>query len=39
VPPTAAVLAYLLFGEDLSAVQLAGMAITVVGVALASRAA
>ena len=39
VPPTAAVQAYFLFGEQLSLVQIAGMALTVVGVALASRAA
>ena len=37
VPPTAAIQAYLLFGEQLSPPQLAGMALTVVGVALASR--
>ncbi|MBV8851568.1 MAG: DMT family transporter [Methylobacteriaceae bacterium] len=39
VPPTAAVLAYLLFGEQLSLLQISGMALTVIGVALASRAA
>lgn len=39
VPPTAAVQAYLLFGEQLTPLQLAGMALTVIGVALASRAA
>jgi drug/metabolite transporter (DMT)-like permease len=39
VPPTAAIQAYFLFGEQLSPVQLAGMALTVIGVALASRAA
>jgi drug/metabolite transporter (DMT)-like permease len=39
VPPTAAVQAWLLFGEQLSPLQLAGMALTVIGVALASRAA
>ncbi|MEA2861028.1 MAG: hypothetical protein QOC72_3067, partial [Methylobacteriaceae bacterium] len=39
VPPTAAVQAWLLFGEQLSPPQLAGMALTVIGVALASRAA
>jgi drug/metabolite transporter (DMT)-like permease len=39
VPPTAAIQAYVLFGEQLSPLQLAGMALTVVGVALASRAA
>ena len=37
VPPTAAVQAYLLFGETLAPVQLAGMAVTVLGVALANR--
>jgi drug/metabolite transporter (DMT)-like permease len=39
VPPTAAIQAWLLFGEQLSPLQLAGMALTVIGVALASRAA
>jgi drug/metabolite transporter (DMT)-like permease len=39
VPPTAAAQAYLLFGEQLTPLQLAGMALTVIGVALASRAA
>src|SRR5947209_2309048 len=39
VPPTAAVQAWLLFREQLSPLQLAGMALTVIGVALASRAA
>jgi drug/metabolite transporter (DMT)-like permease len=39
VPPTAAAQAYLLFGEQLTPPQLAGMALTVIGVALASRAA
>jgi drug/metabolite transporter (DMT)-like permease len=39
VPPTAAIQAYFLFGEQLSPVQLMGMALTVIGVALASRAA
>jgi drug/metabolite transporter (DMT)-like permease len=39
VPPTAAVQAWLLFGEQLSPLQLAGMALTVIGVALASRVA
>jgi drug/metabolite transporter (DMT)-like permease len=39
VPPTAAMQAWLLFGEQLSPLQLAGMALTVIGVALASRAA
>ena len=39
VPPTAAIQAYFLFGEQLSPLQLAGMALTVIGVALASRAA
>lgn len=36
IPPTVAVEAYLLFGEKLSAIQLAGIAVTVIGVALAS---
>lgn len=39
VPPTAALQAFILFGERLGATQLAGMAITVAGVALASRPA
>ncbi|GAC1331752.1 MAG: DMT family transporter [Beijerinckiaceae bacterium] len=39
VPPAAAIQAYLLFGEQLSLLQIAGMALTVLGVALASRAA
>lgn len=38
VPPVTALTAWLLFGETLSAVQLAGMAITVGGVAVATRA-
>jgi drug/metabolite transporter (DMT)-like permease len=37
VPPTAAAQAFFLFGETLSALQLAGMALTAAGVALASR--
>ena len=37
VPPTAAVQAWLLFGERLSLVQMAGMAATAAGVAIASR--
>ncbi|MGL5362585.1 MAG: DMT family transporter [Bosea sp. (in: a-proteobacteria)] len=37
IPPTVAFEAWLLFGEKLSLVQLAGMAVTVLGVALASR--
>jgi drug/metabolite transporter (DMT)-like permease len=37
VPPTAAVQAYFLFGETLIPLQIAGMALTVAGVALASR--
>jgi drug/metabolite transporter (DMT)-like permease len=37
VPPTAAVQAWLLFGETLSALQLVGMAATALGVAIASR--
>jgi drug/metabolite transporter (DMT)-like permease len=37
VPPVVAVMAFALFGESLSLVQIAGMAIAVAGVALASR--
>ncbi len=37
VPPTAAAQAFFLFGESLDALQLAGMALTAAGVALASR--
>jgi len=37
VPPTTAVLAYLIFGEQLTLVELTGMAITAIGVMLASR--
>lgn len=37
VPPAVAVEAWLLFGEQLSPVQLAGMAVVVLGVVLASR--
>ena len=37
VPPTAALQAYVLFGETLSGVQILGMVVTVAGVALASR--
>jgi drug/metabolite transporter (DMT)-like permease len=37
VPPTAAIQAYLLFGEKLSATQLLGMAATATGVAIANR--
>lgn len=37
IPPTASLEAYALFGEQLSLTQLAGMALTVAGVALASR--
>lgn len=36
VPPTVALEAFLLFGERLAPVQLAGMALTVIGVALAT---
>lgn len=39
VPPTAAAQAWLLFGETLGDLQLAGMALTAAGVALASRRA
>lgn len=38
VPPVAAVMAFALFNERLAPVQLAGMGLAVVGVALASRA-
>jgi drug/metabolite transporter (DMT)-like permease len=37
VPPAVAVEAYMLFGERLSLMQMAGMAVTVLGVILASR--
>ncbi|SFH95337.1 Permease of the drug/metabolite transporter (DMT) superfamily [Bosea sp. OK403] len=37
VPPTVAVEAWILFGESLSPVQIAGMVVTVAGVVLASR--
>lgn len=37
VPPCSAVMAYLLFGEMLAPIQILGMAIAAVGVALASR--
>lgn len=37
VPPTSAVMAYVLFGETLSLVQVAGMAVAATGVAVASR--
>ncbi|WP_158813119.1 DMT family transporter [Methylocapsa sp. S129] len=37
VPPTAAAQAWLLFGETLNALQIAGMALTAVGVAIAAR--
>lgn len=37
VPPVAAVMAFLLFGESLSVVQMAGMACAALGVAVASR--
>ena len=38
VPPVVAVLAFALFGERLSALQVAGMAVAAAGVAVASRA-
>lgn len=38
VPPTTALQAHLLFGESLSGLQIGGMALTVLGVALANRA-
>lgn len=37
VPPVTAVIAWALFGETLSAVQIAGMVVTVAGVAIATR--
>ncbi len=37
IPPTVAVEAFLLFGETLGPIQLLGMAVTVAGVALATR--
>ena len=37
VPPAAAIQAYLLFGEKLSALQIVGMAVTAIGVAIANR--
>ena len=37
VPPVVAVLAFLLFGEALTGVQVAGMALAAAGVAVASR--
>jgi drug/metabolite transporter (DMT)-like permease len=37
IPPTVAIEAWLLFGETLAAIQLVGMAVTVAGVALATR--
>jgi drug/metabolite transporter (DMT)-like permease len=38
IPPTVAIEAYVLFGEQLSLIQIIGMGLTVVGVALARRA-
>ena len=37
VPPVAALMAFALFGETLSLIQLAGMALAALGVAVASR--
>ncbi len=37
VPPTAALMAYLFFGETLTPLQVAGMGVTALGVALANR--
>jgi drug/metabolite transporter (DMT)-like permease len=37
VPPVAALIAFLLFGEQLSAVQIIGMAVAALGVAIANR--
>ena len=39
VPPVTAVLAYLMFGERLNAIQIAGMVVATVGVALVNRRA
>ena len=39
VPPVTAVLAYLMFGEQLNAIQIAGMVVATVGVALVNRRA
>ena len=39
VPPTAALIAYAVFGERLIGIQIAGMLLAAAGVALASRAA
>ena len=38
VPPVAALIAYVLFGETLSPVQILGMLVAAAGVAIASRA-
>ena len=38
VPPVAALMAYVLFGEALSPVQILGMLVAAAGVAIASRA-
>ncbi len=37
VPPVSALMAYLLFGETLSLLQIVGMGVAAIGVALASR--
>jgi drug/metabolite transporter (DMT)-like permease len=37
VPPASALMAYPLFGQTLSPIQIAGMAVAVAGVAIASR--
>ena len=37
VPPVAAIMAFLLFGETLSPIQIVGMACAAIGVAVASR--
>jgi drug/metabolite transporter (DMT)-like permease len=37
VPPVAALMAFALFGETLSPIQLAGMGLAALGVAVASR--
>jgi drug/metabolite transporter (DMT)-like permease len=38
VPPVSALMAYALFGETLSAIQILGMLVAATGVAIASRA-
>jgi drug/metabolite transporter (DMT)-like permease len=38
VPPVSALMSYALFGETLTAIQLLGMALAALGVAVAARA-